>query len=462
MVKRFFYGLLAVTTLSLGMLSSAQAQQLVLRAGVFSAGGQQSTGGILVLWSTLGQPGVGRATGGTLLLEGGFWPQVAGAAGPLALPTATDDAATTDEDTAVEIAVLANDTDPGGGTLTIFDFESPAHGQAFLSSEGGFTYEPAADFFGEDGFVYYVRNERGGQAEATVVITVNPVNDAPVFAGDPPETAFVDTEYRYVAQTTDVENDARTFTALVLPAWLALDAPTDSTVTLVGTPATAEVGQHPVTMVVSDGQATDTLRFVVSVVQSALAAPVLAAPENGAADQPLNVPLRWNPVAGATGYETRIDTDSTFQLPFVADVGTINPQFTVQGLLATNTTYYWRVRAVDASGAGPYSSTFRFTTALNVATEDEAGVPTAFALRQNYPNPFNPITTIAYELAQAAAVRLVVYDLFGREVKTLVQARQAAGRYTVPFEAEGLASGTYFYRIEAGSWSQVKQFILLK
>ena len=56
----------------------------------------------------------------------------------------------------------------------------------------------------------------------------------------------------------------------------------------------------------------------------------------------------------------------------------------------------------------------------------------------------------------------MVYDLFGRAVKTLVEKRQAAGRYDVPFEASNLASGTYFYRIKAGSWSQTKQLILLK
>ena len=260
----------------------------------------------------------------------------------------------------------------------------------------------------------------------------------------------------------DVDGDALSFSAPTLPAWLALVEPTDSTVTLAGTPTVAEVGDHPVTLAVSDGQASVEQTVTLTVIASNLAAPVLIAPVNGAADQPLEVQLRWNPVANATGYEARIDTDSTFQLPFIADVGTINPQFTVQGLLAPNTTYYWRVRAVDAAGPGPYSGTFQFTTATSVATEDEAGVPETFTLHQNYPNPFNPTTTIAYDLAQPAEVRLLVYDLFGRVVKTLVDKQQAAGRYAVPFDAEGLASGTYFYRIEAGGFSEVRSLTLVR
>ena len=166
---------LALLTLSLGGFLPAQAQQFVLRTSVFSAGAQQSTVGNLVLQSTVGQPFVYSASNSNFEVKGGFWPSVTNAAGPQALPTPANDTATTDEDTAVEINVLVNDTNPGGGSLTIIDFGAPAHGEAILSGEGIFTYQPEANFFGEDGFVYAVQNEQGGRAEATVVITVIPV-----------------------------------------------------------------------------------------------------------------------------------------------------------------------------------------------------------------------------------------------------------------------------------------------
>ncbi|HTY12546.1 MAG TPA: T9SS type A sorting domain-containing protein [Bacteroidota bacterium] len=89
-------------------------------------------------------------------------------------------------------------------------------------------------------------------------------------------------------------------------------------------------------------------------------------------------------------------------------------------------------------------------------------VPAVYALSQNYPNPFNPTTTLVYSIAKAGPVTLKVYDVLGRLVATLVDGRQNPGEYTVQFDARALASGMYFYRIEAGSFSQVKKMMLLK
>jgi hypothetical protein len=92
----------------------------------------------------------------------------------------------------------------------------------------------------------------------------------------------------------------------------------------------------------------------------------------------------------------------------------------------------------------------------------EAGVPTAFALHQNYPNPFNPQTVIRYDLPENALVRLVVYDLLGREVATLVNQRQEAGYYTIPFMADNLSSGVYFYQLTAGELTQIQKMLLVR
>jgi predicted GH43/DUF377 family glycosyl hydrolase len=88
--------------------------------------------------------------------------------------------------------------------------------------------------------------------------------------------------------------------------------------------------------------------------------------------------------------------------------------------------------------------------------------PTSYGLEQNYPNPFNPTTVISYQLPVASWVRLVVFDLLGREVKTLVNEKKEPGAYQVKFDGSGLASGVYFYRLQAGEFSQTKRLMLLK
>jgi len=89
-------------------------------------------------------------------------------------------------------------------------------------------------------------------------------------------------------------------------------------------------------------------------------------------------------------------------------------------------------------------------------------VPTKFALHQNYPNPFNPVTVIRYELPNSATVKLQVFDVLGRVVATVVNERKEAGIYEVPFNASGLSSGTYFYRLQAGTFVETKKMMLVK
>jgi hypothetical protein len=90
--------------------------------------------------------------------------------------------------------------------------------------------------------------------------------------------------------------------------------------------------------------------------------------------------------------------------------------------------------------------------------------PFAFELAQNYPNPFNPTTMLTYRLSKASDVRLEIFDVIGRKVASLVQARQSAGTYRVNFNAAqfSLASGVYFYRLTAGTQSATRKMILTK
>jgi aminopeptidase N len=103
-------------------------------------------------------------------------------------------------------------------------------------------------------------------------------------------------------------------------------------------------------------------------------------------------------------------------------------------------------------------------TATPVTVDDGGALnaPTDFALLQNYPNPFNPATGIGFRVSGFGMVTLKVYDLLGREVAVLVNERKAPGSYTVRFDASGLASGVYFYRLKAGEFVQTRKLVLQK
>ncbi|MGH7601670.1 MAG: SBBP repeat-containing protein, partial [bacterium] len=106
-------------------------------------------------------------------------------------------------------------------------------------------------------------------------------------------------------------------------------------------------------------------------------------------------------------------------------------------------------------------------TFSNIASTDRdddtgMGLPIAFEMAQNFPNPFNPSTTIHFAMATAGKARLAIYNLRGELVHTLVDGERAAGYHRVTFNARGLASGTYFYRLESGDFISTRKMILQK
>ncbi len=107
-----------------------------------------------------------------------------------------------------------------------------------------------------------------------------------------------------------------------------------------------------------------------------------------------------------------------------------------------------------------YVAAYTFNAVTSVA--ERRGVPSHFALRQNYPNPFNPSTTIGFTLPERADVKLTVYNTLGQKVATVLDGMYGAGTYEVPFSAERLTSGVYYYTINAGSYNATRKMVLLK
>lgn len=101
-------------------------------------------------------------------------------------------------------------------------------------------------------------------------------------------------------------------------------------------------------------------------------------------------------------------------------------------------------------------------TETGTAVEEPTQLPTAFSLEQNYPNPFNPTTTVQYTASTAGHLTITVFDALGRKVDVLVDRKHAAGTHTIQFNAQGLPSGLYFYRLQAPGVVQTRQMMLVK
>ncbi len=148
---------------------------------------------------------------------------------------------------------------------------------------------------------------------------------------------------------------------------------------------------------------------------------------------------------------------------------------TVESSVPNSGTFSWTVAAQDSSDecliriSDVSSTNFNdvsdgvFTIDIISGIEDlNQGIPTEFELVQNYPNPFNPTTNIKYAVSESGLVSIMVYDLIGREVATLVNEVKSPGYYEVEFNAENFASGIYLYRMFVSDFVQVKKMSLLK
>jgi hypothetical protein len=118
----------------------------------------------------------------------------------------------------------------------------------------------------------------------------------------------------------------------------------------------------------------------------------------------------------------------------------------------------YRLKQLDLDNIVHYSD-FIVVDAVNAVAQE---TPKEFALLQNYPNPFNPKTVVSYHLPMAGTVRLAVYDLLGREVAALVNEWKPAGQHTVAFDASGLSSGVYVYRLESDGRSATRKLTLVR
>jgi hypothetical protein len=186
----------------------------------------------------------------------------------------------------------------------------------------------------------------------------------------------------------------------------------------------------------------------------------LHAPSDHEAVNADSVVLRWHPGQPPVSfYSVEVGFDSLFSIR-TAD-STITDTFKVVRAPLVSHSYSWRVRARNAAGWGVYSEVRQFRQLVSGA-DDALPLPENFELLQNYPNPFNPSTRIEYAVPSGGHAVLEIVNLLGERVATLLDGYVQPGRHTVGFDAAGLSSGCYFYRLSAGGQVMIRRMTLLR
>ncbi len=193
---------------------------------------------------------------------------------------------------------------------------------------------------------------------------------------------------------------------------------------------------------------------------------MLKSPEDGATVEAESVELVWYAAQPEVDkYQVMVARDSGFT-QLVVDTTVVDTTYQLTDL-ENNQTYYWKVRAHNASGWGEYSEAWSFTVAITGIETDEQ-LPVVFELKQNYPNPFNPATTIEYQLPVRSYVRLEIYNAVGEKIATLVNGEQSAQVHRVQWVAN-VPTGIYFYKLTAVDvndpshrFEQIRKMLLIK
>ena len=211
-----------------------------------------------------------------------------------------------------------------------------------------------------------------------------------------------------------------------------------------------------------------TGNFTFTTIVAAPGVPAALLPASAATNVARRTRFVWNAVLNATKYRLQIATDNAFATVVRDTTVALDTTAILQSPLDATADYYWHVNAQNLGGASDFSTARLFSTGSTLAVDEVAAVPKAYGLNQNYPNPFNPSTKISYDVPKMSQVKIVIYDVLGRVVATLVDGVQAASKYTVDWNASNVATGVYFYRMTAksvdgsGDFTSVKKLLLMK
>jgi hypothetical protein len=393
------------------------------------------------------------------------------------------DSVTISEDSSAVVNLFATNVDED--TL---EYSASADTSAITTNVLGtnLTLTPASDWNGQSGITVIV-TDGSLHDTTTFVLMVLPVNDAPpVLDTVEAQNTNEDTILMITLSATDVDGDNLTYTASSSDTNVTVLVSND---TLTMTPADNWNGNSTIMVVVSDGSATDTTSFelTVNAVNDAPSSfalneqdSVYITMDNFASD---SIVFTWDESADVDDDEltyhftaeliingqltTEYDTTLTANGMKIDYQSVFDEIYAAQSMLAA---MEWDVSVSDGveevmAENGPLTVGLNASDA--VLSINEELLPEKFALHQNYPNPFNPITTLRYDLPEQATVNIIIYDMLGREVRTLVNTTQDAGFKSVIWNATNdygkpVSAGVYLYKIQAGEFVQTRKMVLLK
>jgi hypothetical protein len=186
----------------------------------------------------------------------------------------------------------------------------------------------------------------------------------------------------------------------------------------------------------------------------------LLAPENQATLGPDSARFHWRrSQPGVNLYWFELAVDSSFMFSRVDTSSTDTTTLATD--LQANRRHWWRVRARNGDGWGPFSEVWSVDVTTTTVV-DVPEVPAQYVLRQNYPNPFNPTTTIEFDLPALTEVRLEVFTVLGERVAVLASGPKPAGRHREQFATNHLPSGVYLARLTTPEYTHVIRMILMK
>ncbi len=323
------------------------------------------------------------------------------------------------------------------------------------------------------GLVIVIATDGEFSVSDTFMVTISPVNDSPIVLKPLLNKSYVENSGTHIIADLDTvfvdpDGDALIYSSITKENIITYNISDD-----ILTVSTVQdlYGVETVVVTATDGEFSISETFTVTIthINEPPSTFTLLQPEDDETLTIKDINFLWNASSDSEGdtltytfkmYATNWDWETTI-------INGIDTSLTLKidpwAPELIPDTYQWTVLVSDGITQVSSSDSFRLVLRdVNSINDDYDQIPKEFSLNQNYPNPFNPTTTIEFALPHSEFTTLKVFNILGKEVKTLVSKNLIQGNHTYHFDGMNLASGIYYYQIIAGEYREMKKMVLMK